>query len=142
MGKTKLSVDFKLFLCTLILGATILLNSGPSFAAGDYATPDRLEYVNVDLRDIFRDLAEIGKFKVLFAHGFQKKATMIIESGSFLKQTVDEIATNHGLRVKWLNLHTVVIGDERSLAQIETGDVNLRVFPLRYTPSLSVAKFL
>ncbi|HBR34189.1 MAG TPA: hypothetical protein DD734_06120 [Firmicutes bacterium] len=67
---------------------------------------------------------------------------MIIESGSFLKQTVGEIATNHGLKEKWLNSNTVVIGDERSLAQIETGDVNLHVLPLQYTPSLSVAKAL
>ena len=142
MGKTKLRADLKVIILTFILGASIILHSGPILGADDFATPERLEYVNVDLGDILRDLAGIGKFKILFAHEFSKKATMVIEAGSFLKQTVGEIATNHGLKEKWLNSNTVVIGDERSLAQIETGDVNLHVLPLQYTPSLSVAKAL
>lgn len=132
----------RVVLSLLILGMSLLTISGAGYSFDDLALTDKLEFVNVDIRDIFRNLAEIGKFKVLFAHEFQDKATMIIDTGSLLKQTVSDIAVNHGLIVKWLNSNTVVIGNNNSLSQINTSDINLHVIPLKHLPSISVAKAL
>ncbi|MGE5606391.1 MAG: hypothetical protein ACM3YE_11970, partial [Bacteroidota bacterium] len=132
----------RVVLTLLILSMSILTISSAGYSFDDLALTDKLEFVNVDIRDIFRNLAEIGKFKVLFAHEFQDKATMIIDSGSLLKQTVSEIAANHGLIVKWLNSNTAVIGNNNSLPQINTSDINLHVIPLKHLPSISVAKAL
>lgn len=133
---------FKIVFLLLILGTSLLTISSESSGFDDLALTNKLEFVNVDLRDIFRNLAEIGKFKVLFAHQFQDKATMIIDSGSLIKQTISEIAANHGLTAKWLNSNTAVIGNNNSLPIINTSDINLHVLPLKYIPSISVAKDL
>lgn len=132
----------KIVFLLLILGVSLLTVSYDSSGFNDLPLSDKLEFVNVDLRDIFRELAEIGKFKVLFAHQFPEKATVIIDSGSLLKQTVSEIAANHGLIVKWLNSNTAVIGNNNSLPKINTTDINLHVIPLKYIPSISMAKAL
>ncbi|MGE5607132.1 MAG: LysM peptidoglycan-binding domain-containing protein [Bacteroidota bacterium] len=133
---------FRIVFLLLLLGIGLFAVSSDSFGFDDLALPSKLEFVNVDLRDIFRDLAAIGKFKVLFAHPFQEKATMIIDSGSFIKQTISEIAANHSLTVKWLNSNTAVIGNDSSLSKINTTDINLHVLPLKFIPSISVAKVL
>lgn len=133
---------FRIVFLLLLLGIGLFAVSSDSFGFDDLALPSKLEFVNVDLRDIFRDLAEIGKFKVLFAHPFQERATMIIDSGSSLKQTISEIAANHSLTVKWLNSNTAVIGNDSSLPKINTTDINLHVLPLKFIPSISVAKAL
>src|SRR5690554_2578902 len=132
---------FKFAFILLILGSLFTATSENATAA-DLALPNRLEYVNVDLRDIFRDLAETGRFRVLFAHSLQKKTTMVIESGALIKQTISEITANHDLIVKWLTSGTAVIGDHNSLSNIRTTDINLHILPLKHILSTSVAKAL
>ena len=103
----------------LLLGC-ILTVAGGRVAAAEPVLPAELNYVNIALQDIFRDLAAAGGFRVLFAHPLQERATMIIAPGSPAKKISAEIAANHGLTLKWLDANTAVIGDENSLAGINT----------------------
>jgi LysM repeat protein/type II secretory pathway component GspD/PulD (secretin) len=126
----------------IIWGVILLSLASYCFAFDDSALDNSLEYVNVDLRDIFRDLAAAGRFKVLFAHPFQEKVTAVIDSGALIKETISQLAANHGLTVKWLNLTTAVIGNDDSLPKIDTADIALQVFRLKSIPSISIVKTL
>lgn len=124
---------FILFCCLL---------TATAIAAGEPVVPAELSYVDVELKDIFRDLAGTGGFRVLFAHPFQKRATMLIAPGSPVKKIIADIAANHGLAVKWVDANTAVIGDENSLAGMNTSESNLHVLPLRSVSPVEMAEVL
>lgn len=126
----------------LILLGCILTATGGRIAAAEPVLPAAVNYVNVALQDIFRDLAETGGFRVLFAHPLQKRATMVIAPGSPVKKISGEIAANHGLTLKWLDTKTAVIGDENSLAGIDTASANLHVLPLHSVSPVTMAEIL
>lgn len=125
----------------LLLGC-ILTVAGGRVAAAEPVLPAELNYVNIALQDIFRDLAAAGGFRVLFAHPLQERATMIIAPGSPAKKISAEIAANHGLTLKWLDANTAVIGDENSLAGINTTATSLHVLPLRSVSPVAMAEIL
>jgi len=126
----------------LVFLGCFLTAKGGRITAGEPVLPAELNYVNLELQEIFRDLAETGRFRVLFAHPLQKRATMIIAAGSPVKKIITDIAANHGLTVKWITTNTAVIGDENSLAGINTSDINLHVLPLRSASPVAMAKVL
>ena len=63
-----------------------LTATGGRITAGEPVLPAELNYVNLELQEIFRDLAETGEVPGAFAHPLQKRATMIIAAGSPVKK--------------------------------------------------------
>ena len=82
----------KYLLFFALLGCCLTVTSGHiTIGAEEPVFPTESSYVDVELREIFRDLAETGRFRVLFANRFQKRATMIIAAGAPVKKTTAEI---------------------------------------------------
>src|SRR5690554_1288606 len=122
----------KYLLFFVLLGCCLAATGGRiTVDAGEPVLPAESSYVDVELREILRDLAETGRFRVLFAHRFQKRATMIIASGVPVKKITADIAANHGLTLKWVNSPTAVIADANSLAKMNTSDIKLHILHLQ-----------
>lgn len=133
----------KYLLFFALLGCCLTVTSGHiTIGAEEPVFPTESSYVDVELREIFRDLAETGRFRVLFANRFQKRATMIIAAGAPVKKTTAEIAANHGLMLKWVNSTTAVIGDASSLAEMNTSDIKLHILPLQTVSPVTMAEVL
>lgn len=133
----------KYLLFFVLLGCCLAATGGRiTVDAGEPVLPAESSYVDVELREILRDLAETGRFRVLFAHRFQKRATMIIASGVPVKKITADIAANHGLTLKWVNSTTAVIGDANSLAKMNTSDIKLHILPLQTVSPVTMAEVL
>lgn len=130
----------KLILLVLVIS---LLSAFPiSYAFDNLNIDEELNYINVDLHDIFRDLANMGKFRVLFTQPLDKKVSLIINSGTLIKSAISELAANHSLVAKWPDSNTVIIGNNSSSPTLNSANLSSHVLPLKFISPISVSKTL
>lgn len=101
-----------------------------------------IEFVNADLRDVFRGLAEAGKFNVILDSAVYGEVTLTLKYGVTLKDAINIIAKTYGYNCRWLaDSPTVVIGNSKFI----NGNFDRRiskVFQLKYADPVIVAEAL
>lgn len=98
---------FKFLLVSLI----ITLSFCPLIQAADEVVLEQdLEYINVDLPDVIRDLAEMGRFRVVLDRQVQGDVTLTLIHGVTAKEAVGTVARGYGYSSRWLDASTLMIG--------------------------------
>lgn len=127
----------------LFFGLIILLGSSLGTAIWGAVTvqnenlPVRnLEFINVDLRQVFRSLGAAGRFNVILDRTVKGNVSIAFKSGITAQEAAALIAKNYGFQYQWLSnsktdLKAVFIGNLKSLAG-NSGDKTLTEIPLKY----------
>lgn len=79
-------------------------------AADEVVLERDLEYINVDLPDVIRDLAEMGRFRVVLDRQVQGDVTLTLIHGVTAKEAVGTVARGYGYSSRWLDASTLMIG--------------------------------
>jgi type II secretory pathway component GspD/PulD (secretin)/LysM repeat protein len=136
-----------------IFGLIILL--GSSFGAaiwGAVTVPNEnlpvrnLEFINVDLRQVFRSLGATGRFNVILDRTVKGNVSIAFKSGITAQEAVAIIAKNYGYQYQWLSnsktdLKAIFIGNLKSLTG-NSDDKTLADIPLKYVDTLAAAASL
>lgn len=69
-----------------------------------------LEYINCDLEDVIRDLAELGGFRVILDRQVQGEVSLTLMHGLTAKEAISTVARGYGYSSRWLNASTLMIG--------------------------------
>jgi LysM repeat protein len=109
-------------------------------AVGKENLPVRnLEFINVDLRQVFRSLAAIGRFNVILGQAVKGNVSIAFKSGIAPQEAVAVIAKNYGYQYQWLSdSKAVVVGDAQSFAG-NLGGKTLVDIPLKYIDAATAA---
>lgn len=79
-------------------------------AEGDVVLNHDLEYINSDLKDVMRDLAEIGGFRVILDRQIQGEVTLTLMRGVTAKEAIATVARGYGYSSRWLNASALMVG--------------------------------
>ena len=131
----------KLFAFGLIL---ILLNSvfvATGNTAFDSKLDRRIEYLDADLRYVFRNMATIGAFSVVMDQNVTGNVSVSFEKGISIKDAVSIVAKSEGYFCNWLtDTATVVISGTKDIKADNTR--NVKLIPLKTAWAASVAQAL
>lgn len=129
----------------LALGLIVLLGGllGAVTAAGNENLPVRnLEFINVDLRQVFRSLAATGQFNVILGQTVKGNVSIAFKSGITAREAVAVIAKNYGHQCQWSpDSKGVCVGDIKSLTGGLT-EKTLVEIPLKYIDATAAASSL
>ncbi len=129
----------------LALGLIVLLGGllGAVTAAGNENLPVRnLEFINVDLRQVFRSLAATGQFNVILGQTVKGNVSIAFKSGITAREAVVVIAKNYGHQCQWSpDSKGVCVGDIKSLTGGLT-EKTLVEIPLKYIDATAAASSL
>lgn len=102
---------------TIILGfilLLVLLAGTNVFGVENPIVVKNIEFVNADLRDVFRSLAQAGNFNVIIEPTVQGEVSLTLKYGVTLKDAVSVIAKTYGYSCRWLaDSPTAVIGSAK-----------------------------
>ncbi len=121
----------------------ILVGCGP-FALGNetQATVKNIEFVNADLRDVFRSLATAGKFNIIMEPQVRGNVTLALRYGVTVKDAVSVIAKTYGYSCRWItDSPTVLVGSSRFI-QINFDRKISKTYHLRYASPGEIAESL
>jgi LysM repeat protein len=121
----------------------VLIVSGPFvFGNGTPATVKNIEFVNADLRDVFRILAAAGKFNVIMEPRVHGNVTLALRNGVTVKDAVSVIAKTYGYSCRWLtDSSTALVGSSRFI-QINFDHKISKTYPLKYASPQEIAASL
>lgn len=101
-----------------------------------------LEFINVELRQVFRSLAATGRFNVILDQTVKGNVSIAFKSGITAQEAVAVIAKNYGHQYQWLpDSKTIFIGVTKNL----TGNLNGKTLvdiPLKYIDATLAASSL
>lgn len=100
----------KLFFRQLLVLLLIIGICPVSQAENDIVIDQDLEYINSDLEDVIRDLAEIGGFRVILDRQVQGEVTLTLMHGITAKEAIGTVARGYGYSSRWLNASALMIG--------------------------------
>lgn len=96
------------------------------------APVQNLEFINVDLRQVFRSLAATGRFNVILDRTVKGNVSIAFKSGITAQEAVVVIARNYGYKYQWmLDSKAVFIGNPKNFSGSQ-GDKALADIPLKY----------
>lgn len=100
----------KLFLKYVTVLAMIMFIAPAIQTEGDVVLNHDLEYINTDLQDVIRDLAEIGGFRVILDRQVQGEVTLTLMRGVTAKEAIATVARGYGYSSRWLNASALMVG--------------------------------
>ncbi len=100
----------KLFSRYLIVFILIVIICPIIQAEGDVVLNQDLEYINSDLQDVIRDLAEIGGYRVILDRQVQGEVSLTLMHGVTAKEAIATVARGYGYSSRWLNAATLMVG--------------------------------
>jgi LysM repeat protein len=119
----------------ILTGATALGSENP-------VVVKNIEFVNADLRDVFRSLAEVGKFNVIMEPRVHGDVTLTLKYGVTLQDAISVIAKTYGYSCRWLpDSPTAVIGTAKFI-QINFDRKVSKVYQLKFADPIVVAASL
>ncbi len=102
----------------LLIFAALMLSSGWIVPAGLIYGGDQgsrlqnLEFINVDLRQVFRSLAASGKFNAVLDQTVKGNVSVAFKAGVTAREAVAVIATNYGYSYQWIpSANQVFVGN-------------------------------
>jgi LysM repeat protein/Flp pilus assembly secretin CpaC len=101
-----------------------------------------LEFINVELRQVFRSLAATGRFNVILDQNVKGNVSIAFKSGITAQEAVLVIAKNYGYQYQWLpDSKTIFIGNLKSLSG-GSPEKTLVEMPLKYIDAAVAASSL
>lgn len=79
-------------------------------AEDDVVLTQDLEYINSDLPDVLRDLAEIGGYRLILDRQIQGEVTLTLMRGVTAKEAIATVARGYGYSSRWLNATSLMVG--------------------------------
>jgi LysM repeat protein len=79
-------------------------------ANNDVVLNHDLEYINADLQDVIRDLAEIGGFRVILDRQVLGEVSLTLMRGVTARDAIGAVAKGYGYSSRWLNNSALMIG--------------------------------
>ncbi len=134
--RRNIRIFFSIFFLTLV-------GCGP-FAFGNetQATVKNIEFVNADLRDVFRSLATAGKFNIIMEPQVRGNVTLALRYGVTVKDAVSVIAKTYGYSCRWItDSPTALVGSARFI-QINFDRKVSKTYRLRYASPGEIAESL
>jgi LysM repeat protein len=130
-------------LTTLVFILLLVLLSGVNAVGVDNPiVAKNIEFVNADLRDVFRSLAEAGKFNVVMEPTLHGEVTLTLKYGVTIKDAISVIAKTYGYSSRWLaDSPTVVIGNSNFIKANFDHKIS-KVFQLKFADPTVVAESL
>lgn len=116
---------------------------GP-FAFGNetQATVKNIEFVNADLRDVFRSLATAGKFNIIMEPQVHGNVTLVLRYGVTVKDAVSVIAKTYGYSCRWIaDSPTALVGSSRFI-QINFDRKISKTYILKYASPGEISESL
>lgn len=131
----------KSFLKRIIFVIMFMIITPVIQADGDVVLNHDLEYINCDLKDVMRDLAEIGGFRVILDRQIQGEVTLTLMRGVTAKEAIATVARGYGYSSRWLNASALMIG---TTAYINGNFAarSTRIHTLKYADPAAVAEKL
>jgi LysM repeat protein len=130
---------------TLILGFIlflVLLAGTSVFGVENPIVVKNIEFVNADLRDVFRSLAQAGNFNVIIEPTVQGEVALTLKYGVTLKDAVSLIAKTYGYSCRWLaDSPTAVIGSAKFI-KLNFDHKIPKVFQLNFADPAVIAEAL
>jgi LysM repeat protein len=126
---------------SLIFIAVIL--SGPSvFGNENPPVVKNIEFVNADLRDVFRSLAAAGKFTIIIEPRVHGNVTLALRYGVTVKDAVSVIAKTYGYSCRWLTDSPTALVGSTQFIQINFDQKVSKVYQLKYAKAKDLAESL
>lgn len=100
----------KSFLQYVMVAVMIIAIAPVIQANGDVVLNYDLEYLNTDLQDVIRDLAEIGGFRVILDRQVLGEVSLTLMRGVIAKDAIGAVAKGYGYSSRWLNASALMIG--------------------------------
>ncbi len=106
------------------------------------ATVKNIEFVNADLRDVFRSLATAGKFNIIMEPQVHGNVTLVLRYGVTVKDAVSVIAKTYGYSCRWItDSPTALVGSSRFI-QINFDRKISKTYILKYASPGEIAESL
>lgn len=131
----------KLFSKCIIVVLIFMIIASAIQADGDVMLNHDLEYINSELKDVMRDLAEIGGFRVILDRQIQGEVTLTLMRGVTAKEAIATVARGYGYSSRWLNASALMVG---TTAYINGNFAarSTRIHTLKYADPAAVAEKL
>jgi LysM repeat protein len=100
----------KLFFRHLLILLLFISICPISQAENDVVLTRDLEYINTDLEDVIRDLAELGGFRVILDRQVRGEVSLTLMRGITVKEAIGTVARGYGYSSRWLNTSALMIG--------------------------------
>lgn len=122
-------------LCLVILMGLLIV---PIQGVNDLPVSKSIEFVNADLRDIFRGLAEIGNFQIVLGQAVRGEVTLSLKNGVSAREAVSIVAKAYSYNCKWAKDSAFIGIPESNIS----GEKHLKVFSFNYAGVAKVAAAL
>ena len=120
----------------------LLVNSGLIYADTLNPPAKNLEFINVDLRQVFRSLAANGGFTVILDQTVTGNGSIAFNTGITAKEAVAVIANNYGFSYQWLpGSETIFIGNIKAFPN-GFGEKTANDVQLKFIDAATVANSL
>ena len=121
----------------------VLIVSGPSvFGNETQLMAKNIEFVNADLRDVFRSLAAAGKFNIIMEPRVHGDVTLSLRYGVSVKDAVSVIAKTYGYSCRWLTDSPTVLVGSAQFIRINFDHKISKSYPLKYANPKEIAESL
>jgi Type II secretory pathway, component PulD len=127
---------------SILISILILLTINNVFGADNPIVGKNIEFVNADLRDVFRSLAEAGKFNVIMEQTVHGDVSLTLKYGVTLKDAVAVIAKTYGYSCRWLADSTTAVIGSANFIKINFDHKTTKVFQLSFANPADVAASL
>ena len=117
---------------------------GVQWMAAAEPVVENLDFIEADIRDVFRSLGVAGHYNVLLTKEVQGTVTISLRQAMTVKDAVNLIARTYEYDLRWLeDNRTVIIGKTSTLKTNFDANVKVtKVFTLRYSTVTEIAEAL
>ncbi|MGE5551944.1 MAG: LysM peptidoglycan-binding domain-containing protein [Bacteroidota bacterium] len=131
-------------LLTAMLLIAVGIVFGTQWLAANEPYIENLDFVETDLRDVFRALGVAGQYNVLLTREVQGTISMSLRQRTTVKDAIELIARTYEFDLRWLEENkTVVIGKTGTLkSSFDTNSRLTKVFTLYYSTVTEIADAL
>jgi LysM repeat protein len=124
----------------LLFAIFFVITTTTVFGVDQPIVAKNIEFVNADLRDVFRSLAEAGKFNVIMEPVVHGEVSLTLKYGVTLKDAVSVIAKTYGYSCRWLpDSPTAVVGNANFIKLNFDRKIS-KVFQLTFADAKEVAE--
>ncbi len=121
-------------LLAVLLLVTVCALLGARWLAAAEPALGNVDFVEADLRDVFRSLGIAGEYNVLLTKEVQGTVTITLRQGMTVRDAIALIARTYDFDLRWLDDRTVVVGRAATLKQnFDTNVKVTKVFTLFYS---------
>lgn len=120
----------------------LLVVISPVVGAGnDIILNQDLEYINCNLQDVIRDLAEIGGYLVILDRQVLGEVSLTLKRGVTAKEAIGTVARGYGYSSRWLNASTLMVGTS-AFINGNFATRSTRIYTLKHTDPILTAERL